>query len=198
MSDPAADLAVRLRGVTKRYGPVTAVDGIDLDIREGELLTLLGPSGSGKTTTLRMVAGFELPSEGTVHLGGVDVTTRPPYERDVNTVFQDYALFPHMSVAGNIGYGLRVRGVPKAERAERVAAALDRLPGVRVLPSDANFLCFETPVDPRVLWRGLLDRGVLVRDVSRYPTLERHLRVTIGTPAEDDAFLTALAEELDR
>ena len=81
---------------------------------------------------------------------------------------------------------------------ERVAAALDRLPGVGVLPSDANFLCFETPVDPRLLWRGLLEQGVLVRDVSRYPTLERHLRVTVGTPAEDDAFLAALAEELGR
>jgi histidinol-phosphate aminotransferase len=81
---------------------------------------------------------------------------------------------------------------------ERVAAALDRLPGVRVLPSDANFLCFETPVDPRVLWQGLLERGVLVRDVSRYPTLDRHLRVTVGTPEEDDAFLAALAEELRR
>jgi putative spermidine/putrescine transport system ATP-binding protein len=126
MSDPSK-IAVSLRGLTKRYGQVTAVDAIDLDIREGELLTLLGPSGSGKTTTLRMVAGFELPSEGTIHLGGVDVTTRPPYERDVNTVFQDYALFPHMSVAGNIGYGLRVRGVPKAERAERVAAALAQI-----------------------------------------------------------------------
>ena len=123
MSDPSK-IAVSLRGLTKRYGRVTAVDGIDLDIREGELLTLLGPSGSGKTTTLRMVAGFELPSEGTVHLGGVDVTTRPPYERDVNTVFQDYALFPHMSVAENVGYGLRVRKVAKAERRERVAAAL--------------------------------------------------------------------------
>src|ERR671922_1113576 len=124
MSCPAADLAVRLRGVTKRYGPVTAVDGIDLDIREGELLTLLGPSGSGKTTTLRMIAGFELPTEGAIHLGGVDVTRRPPFDRDVNTVFQDYALFPHMTVAGNVGYGLRVRKVPRDERRERVRAAL--------------------------------------------------------------------------
>jgi putative spermidine/putrescine transport system ATP-binding protein len=123
MSDPGV-IAVRLRGLTKRYGQVTAVDGIDLDIREGELLTLLGPSGSGKTTTLRMVAGFELPTEGTIELGGADVTARPPFERDVNTVFQDYALFPHMRVAENVGYGLRVRGVPKAERRERVAAAL--------------------------------------------------------------------------
>jgi putative spermidine/putrescine transport system ATP-binding protein len=126
MSDPSK-IAVSLRGLTKRYGRVTAVDGIDLDIREGELLTLLGPSGSGKTTTLRMVAGFELPSEGTIHLGGVDVTGRPPFERDVNTVFQDYALFPHMSVAGNVDYGLRVRKVAKAERRERVAAALARV-----------------------------------------------------------------------
>jgi putative spermidine/putrescine transport system ATP-binding protein len=124
MSDPSKQAAVSLRGLTKRYGQVTAVDGIDLDIREGELLTLLGPSGSGKTTTLRRVAGFELPTEGSIHLGGVDVTGRPPFERDVNTVFQDYALFPHMGVADNIGYGLRVRRVPKAERAERVAAAL--------------------------------------------------------------------------
>jgi putative spermidine/putrescine transport system ATP-binding protein len=124
MSDPSNETAVRLRGLTKRYGQVTAVDGIDLDIREGELLTLLGPSGSGKTTTLRMVAGFELPTEGTIHLGGVDVTTRPPFERDVNTVFQDYALFPHMRVADNVGYGLRVRKVPRAEREQRVAAAL--------------------------------------------------------------------------
>jgi putative spermidine/putrescine transport system ATP-binding protein len=124
MSDPSNETAVRLRGLTKRYGQVTAVDGIDLDIREGELLTLLGPSGSGKTTTLRMVAGFELPTEGTIHLGGVDVTTRPPFERDVNTVFQDYALFPHMRVADNVGYGLRVRRVPRAERERRVAAAL--------------------------------------------------------------------------
>jgi putative spermidine/putrescine transport system ATP-binding protein len=123
MSDPSK-IAVSLRGLTKRYGPVTAVDGIDLDVREGELLTLLGPSGSGKTTTLRLVAGFELPTGGTVRLGGVDVTDRPPFERDVNTVFQDYALFPHMSVADNVGYGLRVRKVARAERRERVAAAL--------------------------------------------------------------------------
>ena len=93
--------------------------------------------------------------------------------------------------------GVLMSHVAATERErERVAAALDRLPGVRVLPSDANFLCFETPLDPRRLWQGLLDRGVLIRDVSRYPTLERHLRVTIGTPDEDDAFLTALTEEL--
>src|SRR4051794_11917802 len=100
MTDPTAtaEVAVRLRGVRKEFGDMVAVDGVDLDVRDGEFMTLLGPSGSGKTTVLRMIAGFELPSGGTVELAGVDVTRRPPFERDVNTVFQDYALFPHMSV----------------------------------------------------------------------------------------------------
>jgi ABC-type Fe3+/spermidine/putrescine transport system ATPase subunit len=126
MSDLSDQPAVRLHGIVKRFGPVTAVDGVDLDIREGEFLTLLGPSGSGKTTVLRMIAGFELPTEGTVELGGVDVTGKPPFDRDVNTVFQDYALFPHLSVAENVGYGLMVRKVPRPERRERVRAALAR------------------------------------------------------------------------
>jgi putative spermidine/putrescine transport system ATP-binding protein len=108
--------AVRLRGLRKQFGDVVAVDGVDLDVLDGEFLTLLGPSGSGKTTVLRMIAGFELPTDGTIELAGVDVTRRAPFERDVNTVFQDYALFPHMSVLQNVEYGLRVRGTPKAER----------------------------------------------------------------------------------
>jgi putative spermidine/putrescine transport system ATP-binding protein len=116
--------AVSLRGVTKRFGDVTAVAGVDLDIAEGEFFSMLGPSGSGKTTMLRMIAGFELPSDGTVLLKGRDVTRLPPFDRDVNTVFQDYALFPHMSVAQNIAYGLRVRRVPRAERTRRVDEAL--------------------------------------------------------------------------
>jgi putative spermidine/putrescine transport system ATP-binding protein len=115
---------VSLRGVTKRFGDVTAVAGVDLDIAEGEFFSMLGPSGSGKTTMLRMIAGFESPSEGTVVLKGRDVTRLPPFDRDVNTVFQDYALFPHMSVAQNIAYGLRVRRVPKTERNRRVDEAL--------------------------------------------------------------------------
>ena len=101
-----------------------AVDGIDLDVMDGEFFSMLGPSGSGKTTTLRMIAGFEHPSEGRILLHGQDVTTVPPFDRDVNTVFQDYALFPHMSVGDNVGYGLMVRKVPKAERAVRVTEAL--------------------------------------------------------------------------
>jgi putative spermidine/putrescine transport system ATP-binding protein len=133
-----ADTAVRLEGLTKMYGDVTAVAGIDLDIGRGEFFSLLGPSGSGKTTTLRMIAGFELPTGGRVLLEGRDVSQLPPYERDVNTVFQDYALFPHMSVGDNVAYGLMIRRVPKAERRERVKEALrmvrldgydDRKPG---------------------------------------------------------------------
>ena len=116
--------AVRLEAVAKRYGDVEAVAGIDLEIREGEFFSMLGPSGSGKTTTLRMIAGFELPTAGRILLHGADVTTTPPFERDVNTVFQDYALFPHMSVGENVAYGLVVRKVPKAERATRVTEAL--------------------------------------------------------------------------
>ncbi len=116
--------AVRLSGVVRRFGDVTAVDGLDLDVRDGEFFSMLGPSGSGKTTTLRMIAGFELPDAGRVDLHGHDVTHVPPYDRDVNTVFQDYALFPHMSVGENVAYGLLVRKVPKDERRQRVADAL--------------------------------------------------------------------------
>jgi len=114
----------------KAYGDVQAVDGVDLLVRAGEFFTLLGPSGSGKTTTLRLIAGFEQPDSGRVVLGGADVTRVPPYARDVNTVFQDYALFPHMTVAANVEYGLRVKKVPRAERKRRVAEALEmvRLP----------------------------------------------------------------------
>jgi putative spermidine/putrescine transport system ATP-binding protein len=116
---------IRLTGLTKRYGEVTAVDGIDLEVAPGEFFTMLGPSGSGKTTTLRMIAGFEEPTAGTVELGGADVVGLPPYDRPVNTVFQDYALFPHMTVGENVEYGLRVARVDKGERAKRRDEALE-------------------------------------------------------------------------
>ena len=109
----SGDVAVRLDGTRKTYGNVVAVDRVDLDIQEDEFFTLLGPSGSGKTTCLRMIAGFERPDEGRVELAGRDVTNLPPYERDVNTVSQDYALFPHMSVGENVEYGLRVAGAAR-------------------------------------------------------------------------------------
>ncbi|HEY0391073.1 MAG TPA: ABC transporter ATP-binding protein [Solirubrobacterales bacterium] len=120
-----------MAGLSKHYGEVVAVAGIDLQVEAGEFFTLLGPSGSGKTTTLRMIAGFEDPSGGTIELAGRDVSGVPPYDRAVNTVFQDYALFPHMSVGENVAYGLRIAGVDKAERARRRDEALEmvRLPG---------------------------------------------------------------------
>jgi putative spermidine/putrescine transport system ATP-binding protein len=122
---------IALEGVRKVYGDVVAVDSVSLEVGEGEFFTLLGPSGSGKTTTLRMIAGFDEPDAGTVSLAGTVVNGRPPYARDVNTVFQDYALFPHMSVGENVGYGLRVRGIRREERAGKVREALEmvRLPG---------------------------------------------------------------------
>jgi putative spermidine/putrescine transport system ATP-binding protein len=130
--DSLPEPAVSLSEVRKTYGEVVAVEGLSLEVPAGEFFTMLGPSGSGKTTTLRVIAGFELADSGSVQLHGVDVTTSPPYQRPVNTVFQDYALFPHMSVAENVAYGLRVQGVPKREREQRAADALSmvRLPGL--------------------------------------------------------------------
>jgi putative spermidine/putrescine transport system ATP-binding protein len=124
--------ALKLSGVRKNYGQVVAVAGVDLEVGEGEFFTLLGPSGSGKTTLLRLIAGFERPDAGRIELEGTDITSMPPYLRNTNTVFQDYALFPHMTVAENIGYGLKVKGTKKAERQKRVDRALDmvRLAGL--------------------------------------------------------------------
>jgi putative spermidine/putrescine transport system ATP-binding protein len=116
--------AIKLTALRKSFGPVEAVAGIDLEIGDGEFFSMLGPSGSGKTTVLRLIAGFELPTAGTVELGGRDVTRLAPFERDVNTVFQDYALFPHMTVAENVEYGLKVRKVPRRERRSRALGAL--------------------------------------------------------------------------
>src|SRR3954464_12055771 len=123
---------IRLVDLEKRFGSFTAVNRVSLEVRPGEFFTLLGPSGSGKTTTLRLIAGFERPDAGRVELAGADGAARPPYERDVNTVFQDYALFPHMSVLDNVGYGLKVRKLAKAERDARAQEALElvRLPAV--------------------------------------------------------------------
>lgn len=122
---PTTTGAVRIDGVTKRYGTATAVDDLSLDVQPGEFLSLLGPSGCGKTTTLRMIAGFEYPDAGDILISGRSVLNLPPYRREVNTVFQAYALFPHLTVAENVAYGLQQRRVPKAEQRERVSEALD-------------------------------------------------------------------------
>ena len=116
--------SVELQGVTKRFGTMVAVDSLNLTVKPGEFLSLLGPSGCGKTTTLRMLAGFEQPDEGFIRISGEFVQGIPPYKRDVNTVFQSYALFPHMDVATNVAYGLKQRKVPKSEVADRVREAL--------------------------------------------------------------------------
>ena len=131
--------AIRLTGLTKEFGAVTAVDHVDLEIGAGEFFSMLGPSGSGKTTVLRLIAGFEQPTGGTIELFGDDVTRRAPFDRDVNTVFQDYALFPHMSVLDNVAYGLRVRGIGRKERVERARRSMKT-----VIPSSTQFLSPST------------------------------------------------------
>ena len=151
-------LDVELRGVTKRFDDVVAVDRLDLGVRHGEFLSLLGPSGCGKTTTLRLVAGFEVPDEGTVLIAGQDATRLPPYRRDVNTVFQSYALFPHLSVLDNVGYGLKQRGLRKAERRARARDALDL---VRLGELDAR--------KPRQLSGGQQQRVALARALVMEP-----------------------------
>jgi putative spermidine/putrescine transport system ATP-binding protein len=118
---------IQIRALTKSFGDVKAVAGVDLDIEAGEFITLLGPSGSGKTTVLRMIAGFETPDSGSIFLNGKEITQLPAYERDVNTVFQDYALFPHMDVITNIEYGLKVKGVDKNERRKKAIVALEQV-----------------------------------------------------------------------
>jgi spermidine/putrescine transport system ATP-binding protein len=122
-ADPTID--VEFRGVTKRFGDLAAVDDVSFQVRQGEFLSLLGPSGCGKTTSLRMIAGFEQPDEGEILIGGVDAVGTPPYRRDVNTVFQQYALFPHMTILDNVAYGMKQKGVGKPERYQRAREALE-------------------------------------------------------------------------
>ncbi|MBA2337461.1 MAG: ATP-binding cassette domain-containing protein, partial [Acidimicrobiia bacterium] len=134
MSDPATNdqCAVGIYGVTKRFGAVAAVDAIDLQVADGEFFSLLGPSGCGKTTTLRMIAGLEFPTEGSIQIFGEEMGLRPPNRRPVNTVFQSYALFPHMTVEQNVAFGLEMREIPKAETRQRTGDAIDmvRLEGM--------------------------------------------------------------------
>jgi spermidine/putrescine transport system ATP-binding protein len=154
----SADASVDLRGVTKRFGSFTAVDDLDLTLAHGEFFTLLGPSGCGKTTTLRMIAGFEQPSEGEIRIEGADVAGLPPHKRPTNTVFQSYALFPHLSVEANVAFGLKRKRVSKAETAERVAAELRRVG----LASEANRR-------PNQLSGGMQQRVALARALVNLP-----------------------------
>ena len=175
--------AIRLTGLTKSFGSVTAVDNVSLDVAAGEFFSMLGPSGSGKTTVLRLIAGFETPTSGSVSLFGEDVTAKAPFDRDVNTVFQDYALFPHMSVLDNVAYGLRIRGIKKAERRERAAAALEtvRLAGFGDRkPSQLSggqrqrvALARATIVEPKVL---LLDEPLGALDLKLREQMQVELK----------------------
>jgi spermidine/putrescine ABC transporter ATP-binding subunit len=122
---PEAVYDIEFRAVTKRFGDLTAVNAVSLQVHKGEFLSLLGPSGCGKTTSLRMIAGFEQPDEGEILIGGVDAVGTPPYKRNVNTVFQQYALFPHMSILDNVAYGLKQKGTGKSERYAQAREALD-------------------------------------------------------------------------
>lgn len=182
---------IELRGLRKEFGDVVAVDHVDLDIAEGEFFTLLGPSGSGKTTVLRMIAGLEMPTAGEIHLGDTDVTETPPYHRDVNTVFQDYALFPHMTVGENIAYGLELRDQSQSTIDDRVEELLElvSLAGLATRPVDELSggqqqrvaLARALAIEPRVL---LLDEplGALDEKLRREMQIElKEIQETLGT-----------------
>jgi putative spermidine/putrescine transport system ATP-binding protein len=185
----AVAAAVRLTGIRRTFGEVVAIERLDLEIAAGEFFTLLGPSGSGKTTTLRVIAGFEQPDEGRVELAGADVTRVPPSERDVNTVFQDYALFPHMSVQENVEYGLRVKGVPRRARRLRAKEVLERvrLPNVG-------------PRKPMQLSGGQRQRVALARAIVNSPSvllLDEPLgALDLKLRQEMQVFLKALQRDL--
>ena len=202
--------AIRLSGLTKSFGAVNAVDGIDLDIAEGEFFSMLGPSGSGKTTVLRLIAGFEQPTAGTVSLLGQDVTDRAPFDRDVNTVFQDYALFPHMSVLENVAYGLRVRGVPRRERHAQARHALetvrlggfgDRKPGqLSGGQRQRVALARATVVRPKVLLLdeplGALDLKLREQMQVELKQLQRELGITFIFVTHDQEEALTLSDRI--
>jgi molybdate transport system ATP-binding protein len=180
-ADGEAD--VEFRAVTKRFGPLVAVNAVNLRVHKGEFLSLLGPSGCGKTTSLRMIAGFEQPDDGELLIGGRDVSGVPPYKRDVNTVFQQYALFPHMSILDNVSYGLKQRKVSKKERHQKAGEALEL---VRLTGRDTHrpsmlsggqqqrvALARALATDPRML---LLDEPLAALDVSTRAEVRRDLR----------------------
>ena len=208
-----AEPLVRFEGVRKAYGPAAAghaVQGLDLELRRGELLTLLGPSGSGKTTVLMLLAGFEAPSAGRILLQGRDLAGVPAHRRDIGVVFQSYALFPHMSVAENIGFALEARRVPKAERAARVARALsmvrldgfaDRRPsqlsgGQQQRVALARALIFEPPVVLLDEPLGALDKALREEMQFEIRALHQRLGLTMLYVTHDQQEALTLADRL--
>ena len=201
---------VRIDGLSKRFGDVQAVEETHLDIRDGEFLSLLGPSGCGKTTLLRMLAGFTTPSAGSVFFGDRDITALPPEKREVGMVFQNYALFPHMTAEGNVAFGLEVRSVPAAERAARVVAALDRV-GLKHLAgrpvSDLSggeqqrvALARAIVIEPTILLLdeplSNLDAALRVDTRSEIRRLQRELRITTVYVTHDQEEALALSDRI--
>lgn len=202
--------AISFEGVTRQFGTVRAVDDLHLEIAEGEFFAMLGPSGSGKTTSLRLVAGFERPNAGRVRIFGEDVNGAPPYRRPVNTVFQDYALFPHLNVRNNVAFGLRVAGVPKAERYRAAEAALEmvKLPGyadrrpselsggqrqrvalARALVNKPKVLLLDEPL-------GALDLKLREQMQEELKLLQRQLRITFVFVTHDQGEALSMADRV--
>ena len=207
---PGARPLLRFEGVRKHYGDVSAVDGVSLDIFEREFFALLGPSGCGKTTMLRIVAGFDHPTSGVVRIDGVDQAGKPPYERRVNTVFQHYALFPHLTVQDNVGFGLSIAGVPRAEIAKRALAALElvRLTGhEKKMPSQLSggqkqrvALARALVLEPQVLLLdeplGALDFKLRKEMQVELKGLQRRLGVTFVLVTHDQEEALVLSDRI--
>jgi putative spermidine/putrescine transport system ATP-binding protein len=206
-----ASAAIKLQEVTKSFdGKVIAVDGVTLDIEAGEFFSLLGPSGCGKTTSLRMIAGFEMPDSGRVHVGGRDITDLPVHKRDMGMVFQSYALFPHRTVAQNVAFGLRMREVSKPEIERRVAAALaqvaltgleDRRPGQLSGGQQQRVaLARALVIEPRVLLcdepLGALDRKLRQQMQFELKELQRRLGVTLVFVTHDQEEALAMSDRI--
>src|SRR5512144_1431092 len=203
-------MIVTIQGVVKRFGAVTAVDAVDLTVADGELFTLLGPSGCGKTTLLRLIAGFYQPDAGEIRFGDRVVTGLPPYRRNIGMVFQNYALWPHMTVAGNVTYGLRLRKVPAAEARERLAGALrkvkltgleSRYPGqlsggqqqrvalARALVLEPDILLLDEPLSN-------LDAKIRVEVRAEIRTLQQELRISTVYVTHDQEEALSLSDRV--
>src|SRR5689334_21170202 len=205
-----AAFEVELQHVTKRFGELTAVDEVSLSVLRGEFLTLLGPSGCGKTTSLRMIAGFEIPDSGRVHVGGEDITDVAVHRRDMGMVFQSYALFPHRTVAQNVAFGLRMRALSRAEIARRVAAALaqvaltgleERRPGQLSGGQQQRVaLARALVIEPRVLLcdepLGALDRKLRQQMQFELKELQRRLGVTLVFVTHDQEEALAMSDRI--
>ncbi|MDH4652983.1 ATP-binding cassette domain-containing protein, partial [Pseudomonas sp. BN606] len=203
-------LAVQFTQVSRQFGEVKAVDRVSIDIKDGEFFSMLGPSGSGKTTCLRLIAGFEQPTSGSIRIHGEEAAGLPPYERDVNTVFQDYALFPHMNVRDNVAYGLKVKGVARAERLARAEEALgmvalagygDRKPAqlsggqrqrvalARALVNRPRVLLLDEPL-------GALDLKLREQMQSELKKLQRQLGITFIFVTHDQGEALSMSDRV--